>query len=133
MDLKIIAVIFPFVLNFTLLFNRKKKWAKSEYRWILVFAMFIAGLIIFLSRNKIEIEVWGIMTPMIFAIIDYGFKRLSYSIHNRDLYLWVRGSSDINDFTFSGGKHVRASDRIFSMIMLFSVIFLPFIGMIILK
>ena len=138
MDLKAVAVLFPFLLNFILLFNRKKKWAKSSLRWLLVLIMFCSGLILLFSKNIMNIEapkivIWGIMTPLIFSIIDYMFKMLSFSIHSRDLHLWVRGSSDIDDSKLSGGKHVRASDRIFSMIMLFLVLFLPFLGIVILK
>jgi hypothetical protein len=137
MEIKALAVIIPYLINFILLYNRKKNWAKGKNRWFGVSVLFLTGLVILLivkepEINKYKFVVWGIMTPFIFSVIDYIFKNLSFSLHDRDLYLWLRGSSDIDDSKLSGGKHVRASDRIFSMIMLFTVIFLPFIGMIVL-
>lgn len=126
MNINTVGILIPFIMNFILLFKRKKKWAQSGYRWTLVLAMFFASLILFLSRNSIKLEIpnnviWGFMTPLIFSLIDRGLTKLSYAIHSRDLYLWLRGSVDIDDSRFSGGKHVRASDRVFSMLMLLSV------------
>lgn len=136
MDIELIAVLAPMLLNFVLLFNRRKKWAKSYFRWIVVFIAFCAGIIPLLSGSNSIIEVpkivaWGLMAPMIFSLTDMGFRRLSNAVHNRDLYLWLRGSSEIDTSKLSGGMHVKASDRIFSMVMLFLIVFLAFIGILI--
>lgn len=131
MDIVFLGVIGPFVLNFILLFNRKKRWATSVYRWIVVYGMLLIALsiVIFsdidaLYKEKIY-AIWGLMTPSIFSFLDYLLKSLSEQIHDRDLYLWLKGSSEIDESKFSGGSHVKASDRLFSMILLFSVTFLP--------
>lgn len=134
------AIIFisPLLINFILLYARKKKWARSKSKWLVVVTLFAIGFFMFQNPDYLEfrtprIASWSIMTPLIFSILDFLIMRLSYSIHNRDLYLWLRGSTEIDDSRFSGGKHVRGSDRIFSLILLFSVIFLPFAGMLIFK
>lgn len=138
MYLKEICILLPFILNFVLLFNRKKKWVKSKYRWTLVAFMFLIALVLYLTNlYKVyqipQLILWSFMTPLIFSLINYAFKIMSYNIHNRDLYLWIRGSTEIDSYSLSGGKHVKASDRVFSMILLFLVIFLPIIGILILK
>ncbi len=134
------AIIFisPLLINFILLYARKKKWARSKFKWLVVVTLFAIGFFMFQNPDYLEFKTpriasWSIMTPLIFSILDFLIMRLSYSIHNRDLYLWLRGSTEIDDSRFSGGKHVRGSDRIFSLILLFSVIFLPFAGMLIFK
>ena len=138
MNLVAIILISPLLINFILLFQRKKKWVKSISKWLLVGIFFIIGFAFFIKPDFLNYNIsrlisWSIMTPFIFSILDFLIMQLSYTIQNRDLYLWLRGSSEIDDTTFKGGSHVRASDRILSMFLLVAVIFLPFVGMLILK
>jgi hypothetical protein len=133
-----IILISSLVLNFILLYARKKKWSRTKFKWFVVAILFVIGFFMFQNPDYLDFTVpriasWSIMTPLIFSILDFLIMRLSYSIHNRDLYLWLRGSTEIDDSRFSGGKHVRGSDRLFSLILLFSVLFLPFAGMLIFK
>lgn len=69
---------------------------------------------------------WAFMTPLVFSVIDYALLKASFLLHNRDLYLWLRGSSEIDDSKFSGGKHVKVSDRLFSIFLLITLLILPF-------
>ena len=138
MDLKAIFVILPLMLNMMLLFKRKKKWAKSKYRWILSFIFFIFSLLIYISDLAVDFQIpiiviWGLMTPFVFTLIDYMFQSFSFGLHNRDFYLWLRGSDEIDESKLSGGKHVKISDRIFSMALIFIVIFLPFAGFLVFR
>jgi hypothetical protein len=133
-----IILISSLVLNFILLYARKKKWSRTKFKWFVVAILFVIGFFMFQNPDYLDFTVpriasWSIMTPLIFSILDFLIMRLSYSIHNRDLYLWLRGSTEIDDSRFRGGKHVRGSDRLFSLILLFSVLFLPFAGMLIFK
>jgi len=131
MNLSLIGIIGPMLLNFFLLFNRKKKWAQSVYKWYLVLGLLIASLLILaysdikLLDGREKLAIWGLTTPFIFSLLNNLFKIISIQIHNRDLHLWLRGSNDIDDSKLSGGKHVKGSDRILSIILLFTVIFLP--------
>ncbi len=137
MNITKVAILAPILMNFILLFNRKKKWVISSYKWYVVIGLLFISIII-LSFTNIELldgnqllAIWGMMTPTIFSLLDYLFRIISKKIHNRDLYLWLRGSSDIDDSKISGGKHVKTSDRVFSMILLFTIIVLPFMILII--
>jgi hypothetical protein len=139
-EMKLEAIIFivPFLINFILLYARKKTWARSKFKWLILIISFVIGFVAFQNPDYFDLPIsrqasWSIMTPLMFSILDFLIMHLSYSIQNRDLYLWLRGSTEIDDSKFSGGKHVKGSDRIFSLILLFSVIFLPFAGMLIFK
>ena len=138
MKFEAIIFIVPFLINFILLYARKKKWTRSKFKWLIVIISFIIGLVAFQNPDYFDLSIprqvgWSIMTPLMFSIIDFLIMRLSFSIQNRDLYLWLRGFSEIDDSKFSGGKHVKGSDRILSLLLLFSVLFLPFMGMLIFK
>ena len=136
MDLQLIRtiiIILPLVVNYIMLFNRKKKWVKSKYKWFIqIFFSLIGILLYFYTENNNEnsthekLVQWAFITPLMFSILDYTLMKLSFMIHNRDLYLFLKGSDDIDYRKISGGKHVKASDRIFSFILLFSIIILPF-------
>lgn len=128
-EIKTAIMAAPILINFILLFNRKKKWVKNKYKWYLLIVLAITGVFLFYYKGSYMNEIlikWAFFTPLIFSIIDFSVMKLSYLIHNRDLYLWLRGSDDIDNTKLSGGKHVRASDRIFSFILLFSILILPF-------
>lgn len=132
MDSNIITVVIltPLILNFLLLYNRKQKWVKSKYKWFAVIALYIVGISFYINNNEVKVTEklfqWAFITPLVFSIFDFIIMKLSYAIHNRDLYLWLRHSGDIDDEKLSGGKKVKSSDRIFSMFLLFLILVLPF-------
>jgi hypothetical protein len=132
-EIKTVIMVTPILINFILLFNRKKKWVKNKYKWYILILLSIVGIFLFYNpeiykdnSSDQKLVQWAFLTPLIFSIIDFSVMKLSYLIHNRDIYLWLKGSNDIDERKLSGGKHVRASDRLFSFILLFSIIILPF-------
>ena len=96
------------LINFILLFNRKKKWALSKYRWYFVLSLSILGVFIYILTNdesldgRTKLAIWGLLTPLIFTLINVAFRNYSKQLHNRDLYLWLRDSNDIDDSKLSG-------------------------------
>jgi DNA-directed RNA polymerase len=111
-------------LNMILFFNRKSSWSSNRYKWVFVGIFFTIGVTLSLI-NGIEnvstaLSFWGLMTPVVFSVVDYGFKCISKLIHNRDYYLWLRGSSELK-------KKFKASDKVISMTNLCLIILLPFL------
>ncbi len=130
--IKFVELITPFTINFILLFCRKKRWVRNQYKWIFFSILGVFNFYQFINNFEIsstdqKLIEWGWITPLVFSLVDLVFMKLSYLFHNRDFYLWLRGSSEIDDTRFSGGSHVHVTDRIFSIFLLFSVIFLPVI------
>ena len=132
-EIRTTIILTPYFINFILLFNRKKKWVKNKYKWYILILLSFVGIFLFFNpeiykdnSSDQKLVQWAFLTPLIFSIIDFSVMKLSYLIHNRDIYLWLKGSNDIDDSKLSGGKHVRASDRLFSFILLCTVIILPF-------
>jgi hypothetical protein len=126
MNFSIFIILSAIALNGILFGYRKLSSIRSKYKWLMVSILFIAGLIsllcIGLTKSDSSIALWSLMTPAIFSIIDYGFQNLSLLIHHRDYYLWVRGSSELNDPYIK----FKASDRIISIFNIYLAIFLPF-------
>ncbi|MCX2575371.1 hypothetical protein [Pedobacter sandarakinus] len=131
-EIKAMITLAPMLINFLLLFNRKKAWVKNKYKWIILLALSLIGIFLFngstISENKTDQKLiqWAFITPLAFSVIDYALLKASYLLHNRDLYLWLRGSSEIDDNKLSGGNHVRVSDRLFSFLLLVTIMILPF-------
>lgn len=129
--IRTIIIITPLLINYILLFNRNKKWVKNQYKWYILILLSFIGMFYYIENHEDnntdqKLVQWAFITPLVFSILDYAFMKLSYIMHNRDLYLWLKGSSNIDDRKLSGGKKVKASDRLFSFILLFSIIILPF-------
>lgn len=107
-----------------MLFNRKSKWLKEKYVRYIAIGLAILGLILLAIFKISDIEralaFWSFASPAVFLLIDYGFKKLSFYIQGRDYYLWLRGSSDVGNCTF------KATDRLFSILMLYITIAIPF-------
>jgi hypothetical protein len=111
--------------NFILLFNRQSKWVQSNYKWHIAIVLFVAGAILwYLEKSanyQINLVFLGMTTPAFFSLIDYGFKKLSFAIHRRDFYLWLRGSADLNNHKLQ----FKASDRIISILLLYITLGIP--------
>jgi hypothetical protein len=119
--------------NFILLFNRQSNWAQSNYRWYIAIFLFLSGAVL-LHLNKshdyqVGLAFMGMMTPAFFLLIDHGFKKLSFAIHNRDFYLWLRGSADLTNNKIQ----FKASDRIISILLLYVTIGFPIFTVLLLK
>lgn len=116
--------------NYTLLYSRKKKWAVSIYRWIIVVIYALIGVALFYLDQKetLNLEfflIWSFYTPLIFSCVDKCVKFLSILFHHRDLNLWIQHSDDIFNAKVYGDKKFKASDKFFSMILVMLILFLP--------
>lgn len=115
-------------VNFTLLYTRKQQWNSDQFRWIVTGLLFIVGLLGLLgeSDNKdFQIFSWCLLTPIIYNGSDRLFKKISESKNNRDFYLWLRGSFEIDDSMNGRNPHVGTLDIVISMVLLFEIGFLP--------
>jgi len=119
----------PISLCFILLYFRKRTWVKSKTTLILLFALALISTVGYLTLNP-DLPgqlFWGLTTPFIFQLSNKTASQISWKIHGRELYLWLRGSEDIDNTKLSGGSHVKGSDRILSLTLLILVILLPLI------
>ena len=125
-------MVFP-ALNFVLFFNRTSTWIKSRYKWYLVSVLFLIGSILLTVYKSKDFDTnvlfIGFMTPAIFTLIDVLIAKWSFIIHQRDFYLWLRGSSDLDNRK----GEFKASDRIFSILLLYTILTLFILPVIILK
>ena len=124
-----IIILATYIFNFIHLYYRKKKWIRNKYKWLILINLAILGVgLLYYQKNNLntsqsqELNLWALTIPLLFATLDYTFLKFSYLIHNRDFYLWLRGSDDIKS-----RKHIRASDRLFSIFLLSSIFELPFL------
>jgi magnesium-transporting ATPase (P-type) len=133
MNIKIISIVCLCMVNFLLLFNRKSLWFKNIYKWYIVTVLFLLGLVLIYTykpRSLYTSVVFScLMAPAIYSLIDLGFQRLSLILHHRDFYLWLKGSADIRNKE----TEFKASDRIFSLLLLYIVIALPVVPLLIIK
>ena len=122
----IISISLSIGLPFLLLYSRKKEWNNKKLKQSLFFGMTVVGLLgfIFSETNNYRLLFYAFLTTPIFLLVDYGFKLLSIQTHNRDFYLWLRFSDEI-DYSFSGigkNKHVKTTDIVFSISLLILII-----------
>ena len=134
MNWVIVCAVAPMVLNFNLLSNRKSSWVRNRYKWITISILFVVGLFSFLqlhhpTDNNLYFAFWGLMTPLIFSLIDYAFMRLSFTAYGRDYYLWLRDSSEIDNPNIK----FKALDKFISITMLLIVMTLPIFAVAIIK
>ena len=128
----IIGIIISFGLSLLMLYKRKEKWfsEKRTLYWIVgSFLTSIIGLTLS-TNNHYRFLFYSLIVPPIFFFMDKLFKYLSFKIHDRDFYLYLRGSKEIND-SLSGlgkNKHIKASDILFSFGLLILIIGLTVFG-----
>jgi uncharacterized membrane protein len=121
-------VLFVFLLNSYLLYNRTNKWIKSSKKWLLVSILALIGLILYsyfkdtISRNT-TIILKTFRIPLTFSIIDYIFSNMSFMTQNREIKLYLRGSPG----TIHGDmkKRVKYSlvDKLLSFLLLIFSLF----------
>ena len=118
MDFFLIAAIIFWAASFVLFNCRRSTWVKSNYKWYIVIALLIAGLALLLTskyRGYQNVLFACMMTPALYSFIDYGFEKWSFTLHDRDFYLWIKGSSDLRNSEVK----FKASDKIFSILLLY--------------
>lgn len=129
-----IIFLAPYIINFSCLYGRKIKWANSIYRWVVVCALAIVAVIMLQSNHDVpKFIVVGLIGPLLFSLLDLGARLISFKLHDRDMYLWLRYSPDFENSVYSNEREIRWSDRILSVILLFSIILMPFMLMVLSK
>ncbi|HEY6505948.1 MAG TPA: hypothetical protein VIZ28_18365 [Chitinophagaceae bacterium] len=116
------------------MYNRKKSWATAKLRWTVCGILFLSGLLCILSEKakadkNFYLFAWCLLTPAIYNTLDRLFKFISEKKYNRDFYLWLRYSGEIDYTLFGKNPHVNWLDKFFSLILLFSIALLPLLGM----
>jgi len=119
--------------NFFLLFKRHRQWVHSPSKWYVDILLFATGMVVVVLNTPSNPDfnfLSGVtMTPLLSSLAAYGFKKLSFAIHGRDFYLWLRGSKDESDNT----TEFRASDRIISILLMYIFLGLPILLLVLLK
>ena len=115
---------------FFFLYNRK--WLPEVIVYTLTSSMFVAGIIIVLLDSNFTLTpiAWGLCIPLIIFLLDRFFKRISVKFHNRDLILWIRDSSEIDNSMGAKNHHVLLSDKLFSIGLLVLIFTLSLSGLI---
>lgn len=103
--------------NAILMYNRNKDWTKGFFLWVpaIILALlriFIKNIDLLVSIQSLHFLQGLLLSPILFCVLISGSKQLSYRLQNRDFFLWIRHSSEIDDSKFSGGNHVPPLARI---------------------
>ncbi len=128
-----VGIMISFSVNFLLLYTRKSKWNTNLLRWSVTGLLFTIGILglneVFqIDHKDFRFFSWCLITPSIYNIFDRLFKFITERVYGRDFYLWLRGSSEIDD-SFSGNNpHVKFLDGFFSLLLLAIIICLPLLG-----
>jgi hypothetical protein len=128
----IIGIIISLGISLFILYSRKEKWISMKIKVIFLIAMMVTSIIGFFSSNDnaIRFFFYSMIIPPISFFLDRIFKLMSLRLYNRDFYLYLRGSKEIND-SFSGlgmNKHIRWSDILFSFSILSTILILIVLG-----
>ena len=115
-------------LNFFYLYSRKKPWLTNRLRWHITGGFGFIGLWGCILAPEIASLYWYLITPLIFTIADRLFRYISQQTYDRDFYLWLRGSHEIDDSFFGKNPHVRPMDQVFSIGLLLILVLLPILG-----
>lgn len=120
MELWKIFLALGFGLSFFLLFERKKKWNSDLLRWCITGSLFVIGIVGFIieKMNKTDYGFSFLCTPIVYNCFDRWFKYLSIKKYGKDFYLWLRYSDEI-DYIWGVNPHVKALDKLFSVLLLF--------------
>ena len=132
MDFFFIAAVVFWIANFILFNNRRDNWVKSKYKWYIVLASLVIGIVLLLTSKSPGYQnllFVCMTTPALYSLIDYGFERWSFSLHNRDFYIWIKGSSDLRNDEIE----FKASDRIFSILLLWISFAIPALPILLIK
>lgn len=113
-------------LSFFLLYTRMKDWNTDMFRWTVTGVCFIIGLTglvttEFKTGNEQLVLFGGMTVPFIYNSFDRLFKQISKKYQNRDFYLYLRHSHDINEYPLDN-PHVSTMDIVFSFGLLIIII-----------
>jgi len=127
-----LSIFISLAIPTMLLYSRKKSWYTKGLKSFLIILLTLIGIIGFFysENNESRLLSYSIFAIPIFLIVDTFFKYLSLKIHNRDFYLWLRRSEEIDDSSLSmqKNKHIMASDMIFSLSLIILIVGLGLCG-----
>lgn len=129
----LIGISISYGVSFVLLYTRKQSWNTDRFRLLItgpLVALGMAGLLGFIkvADQYFILFSWCLTNPFIVSILDRLFKRISTKKYQRDFHLWLRGSFEINDSLLGKNPHVKPLDKLFSLILLVTILFLPVLG-----
>ena len=137
MDSFLVGIIISFSICFFLLYTRNRNWANQRLRWVLCTILFLLGLIGFgafqSNYNSNYVFFWHLCIPLLYFSLDRLFKAISFYIYNRDFFLWLRHSDEINDSLGAKNSHVKAFDIVFSLFLLVWIVSLALFGSLLFK
>ncbi len=133
MDMSFFFMVIGFVTSFILLYQRKKRWATKRTRWMLTGILAGFGLLGFLVTGMYAAVLGSqfLLIPFIYNCFDRLFKYITLKKYNRDFYLWLRYSSEIDDRMMGHNPHVGMLDKLFSVTLLFMIFGLLITGVLI--
>mgnify|MGYP006981760344 CR=1 FL=1 len=128
----IISISIALGVPFMLLYGRKANWYSTTLIQSLFFGMLIIGLVGFYLSNTNDFRYlfYAFLTVPFYILINYLFKFLSTQMHQRDFYLWIKYSNEI-DYTRDGmGKNrpIKTSDIVFSISLLVLIVGMSALG-----
>ena len=133
LDKSLIGIGISLGVSFFILLNRKKKWMREKVVWLICSGLFVFGVSGFLFAKLVyrgdKVLYFGFCIPLIYWVFDRLFKKISENLQGRDFYLFLRGSSEINDSIFAENPHVKNSDKTFSILLLAIIVGTLFIGL----
>ena len=126
---------FSLVLPFFLLYTRNVKWLSTMLRFVILIPTSITGIVgfIYAENNEMHFVFYAMLLPIVTYTFDKLFKWISLKLHNRDFYLYLSNSSDVNDL---GGlhlnPHILKSDIVISDAMVIIIVGLFGLGAVLL-
>lgn len=137
MNSSFIGIIIALGVSFFFLYMRKEKWLNPKIVWLFCIALFsigIYGLFIFKPELKNDqIMFMGFLIPLIYWSFDRFFRKISFKIHKRDFFLFLRFSKEIDDSFGAKNIHIKESDKLFSFGLLMIIVISLLIGIGIIK
>ena len=128
----ILGLIISLGFSILMLYTRKNKWFSKQLKYNVSAFLIILGIVGFSSSNTNHYRFlfFSTIIPPFYYATDRFFKYLSFKIHKRDFYLYLRWSNDINDSWVGTGqnKHIKTTDMVFSFLLLILIAGLSLIG-----
>lgn len=127
-----VGIGFSLGLIVLILYTRRKNWVSLKLKYYLATFLLLIGTIgiLFSSKNQNRFLFYSLFMPVFIFLLDRLFSNLSKRIHDRDFYLYLRGSPDIDE-TIPGqlyNEHIKPSDIVFSMALLATIMCLLALG-----
>ena len=120
-----------------LLYTRKKSWCSDKLRWAITTTLFLIGIFGYLIEKESSIFSDGkldfhngcyfLFSPFIYNLFDRILKTISIKKYNRDFYLFLRNSDEIDDTMFTSNPHINWFDKLVSFLLLILILGLPFL------